>query len=124
MPLLCRSPAPQDTGLVLHSGILPPSSGGRAAEPPANTSITIAIHEGPRMGQSEGSAGQEKSNTNYKFPCRMQNHLQHPGQGPAILGFSSAAPSTHPCKHCMGQGCTRAHRAAARQSRLIMSRRA
>lgn len=33
------------------------------AKPPASTGIAIiAIHEGPWMGQSEGSAGREKSN--------------------------------------------------------------
>lgn len=60
VPLPCGSPAPQDAGPVLHGGILPPSSGGRATEPLASTGI--AIHEGPWMGQGEGSAGQEKSN--------------------------------------------------------------
>lgn len=38
VPLPCGSPAPQETVPVLHGGILPPSSGGHATEPPASPS--------------------------------------------------------------------------------------
>lgn len=52
VPLPCESPAPQDTGPVLHGGTLPPSSGGRATEPPAVT--ILAIREGPLDGAGRG----------------------------------------------------------------------
>lgn len=84
------------------------------------------------MGQSEGSAGQEKSNFLLKIPlCHaellLQNQLQCPEDGPcpggrdrpswaSPLQLLPAASSTHPCKNRSSRGCTGTSRAAARQN--------